>query len=395
MIAATPALASAPAKGRIPSLDGLRAASILLVMLGHGHMSFPLHGVWAERFWTVANNGHLGVTVFFVISGFLITTLLRGEMEKSGRISLKAFYQRRTLRIFPAFYVFLAVVALLAHGGLIPLNRTQLALAATYTMNYQPLSAPWNLNAHHEALSPEVWYTGHLWSLSVEEQFYLFWPLLLAAAGLGRGAWIAFGIMCAEPFLRVATHFLVPPLRGISATMLPWALDPMMVGSLAALWQGHPRFEAAVRRLHPAWVPLLAAVFLLGFTAPLADLLRGGWTLFFAPTLESLAILAVLMWLVRHPASAAGRVFNHPAVAFVGTLSYSLYLWQQVFLVHWLRDRWPVQVFPWNFLCCFAAALASYFLVEKPFLRWKHRFERVAVGGRNVMTTEPAGAVAG
>ena len=195
----------------IPSLDGLRAASIFLVLLGHGNLSIPYHGLVADHFWFFLSDGHLGVTVFFVISGYLITYLLRREQEKTGRIDLRAFYLRRMLRIFPACYTFLIVLAVLVTLGIIPLSVTDLALSATYTWNYRFFTLPWNLTAHTSAFAPQSWYAGHLWSLSLEEQFYLVWPPLLVWVGLKRGLKVAFGIIIAEPFLRVAPHFLVHP----------------------------------------------------------------------------------------------------------------------------------------------------------------------------------------
>src|SRR5579872_915461 len=140
--------------GRIPSLDGLRAISIALVFLGH---------IVATRGAPQALNpfihvGNLGVKVFFVISGFLITTLLLKEYSRTGRVSLRGFYTRRTLRIFPAFYTYVGIIIILHLLGFVALRENDLIHAITYTMNYQ-VTREWELN--------------HLWSLAVEEQFYL------------------------------------------------------------------------------------------------------------------------------------------------------------------------------------------------------------------------------
>src|ERR1700753_2781860 len=140
----------------IPSLDGLRTISVVLVMLGHlyGTRGYPQDAITrqAGRF------AHFGVEVFFVISGLLITTLLLKEREQTGRIDLVNFYLRRTFRIFPAAFFYITVVAIVAHPG-------YLRYAYTYTMCYASQARPWLL--------------GHLWSLSVEEQFYLLWPAAL------------------------------------------------------------------------------------------------------------------------------------------------------------------------------------------------------------------------
>ncbi|MEO7329892.1 MAG: acyltransferase, partial [Minicystis sp.] len=155
----------APAARRIPSLDGLRAISILVVLFGHmaGTRNFAFS--FLDRLPT-SELANFGVRVFFVISGFLITRLLFEEHARSGTVSLRGFYLRRTLRIFPAFYVFVAVVLVLDRLGKITLLPYDALTALTYTMNFHPTAS-------------RSWQVGHLWSLSVEEQFYLLWPAIV------------------------------------------------------------------------------------------------------------------------------------------------------------------------------------------------------------------------
>jgi len=144
-----------------------------MVLYGHavGTRGFPIH----HRSLGLAESG---VRIFFIISGFLITKLLLYELESTGRISLKAFYRRRILRIFPAFYSYWLVMLLLNVSGLLVIPGKDLAYAATYTINYV-LHRPWHL--------------GHLWSLAVEEQFYALWPLTLVLLGRRRAFWVAGG----------------------------------------------------------------------------------------------------------------------------------------------------------------------------------------------------------
>src|SRR5215469_8527111 len=164
----------------IPSLDGLRTLSILMVLLGHlyGTLGYPKNAVTLE----LSHFAHFGVQVFFVISGFLITTLLLREREKTGRINLVHFYLRRTFRIFPAAFFYISVMALVVHPG-------YLLYAYTYTMCYAGQARPWVL--------------GHLWSLSVEEQFYLLWPaaLVLGFAVRRRIGWT---VVALAPIARLA-----------------------------------------------------------------------------------------------------------------------------------------------------------------------------------------------
>ncbi|HET7563229.1 MAG TPA: acyltransferase, partial [Rhodanobacteraceae bacterium] len=175
---------------RIPSLDGFRAISILMVLYGHvgGTRDFPTETVGAGGRW-LGDLGHLGVLVFFVISGFLITTLLKVEREKTGTISLKQFYLRRVLRIFPAFYVLILALLLATWLRWIDLGGRDFLFATTYTVNYYP-DHPWQI--------------GHLWSLSIEEQFYLLWPLALLVLRERRALILAIAAIFAAPLLRAA-----------------------------------------------------------------------------------------------------------------------------------------------------------------------------------------------
>lgn len=159
-------------KGRIPCLDGLRAISILLVLGFHasGTEGFPS----SEWLRSLLRHGGVGVDVFFVISGFLITLLLFREQDRTGRISLCKFYIRRSLRILPAMFAYLAFVALLQAMGIASLSTIDWVVALTYTANF------------HGTFSHSAQPIEHLWSLSVEEHFYLIWPPILVLLGTKR-----------------------------------------------------------------------------------------------------------------------------------------------------------------------------------------------------------------
>src|SRR5262249_53791297 len=152
------------------------------------HLAGTRNFVPLESVRRIGDFGNLGVRVFFVISGFLITTLLLAELDKAGRIDFKAFYLRRAFRIFPAFYVYLGAVGLLSLASAIPVPGTDLALAAGYATNF---------------VSERSWLVGHVWSLSVEEQFYLLWPLGLWAARSTKGLYIAVFVLAVAPFFRI------------------------------------------------------------------------------------------------------------------------------------------------------------------------------------------------
>jgi peptidoglycan/LPS O-acetylase OafA/YrhL len=336
----------------------LRAVSIALVVWSHarGTRGFPARDVFA---WVPCGDvGNLGVRVFFVISGYLITSLLIEEIRATGHVDLKAFYVRRVFRIFPAFYAYLAVIVALGLVGAIPLTARDALLAATYTVNYEPVRA---------------WHVGHIWSLSVEEQFYLLWPAILSAVGLRKGLFAAGFALVAAPVARMAFWYLLPDRHGMIGEAFPTIADAIAIGcflSAARPWlDERPRYLGFLRS------PLFVLV-------PLAGLAINGQAaharLFFAAgeTLLDLCIALVVDRCIRCPDGLVGRALESRPFVFVGTLSYSLYLWQQPFLNHHSADF--VATFPQNVVGLVLAALGSHYLVEKPFLRLRHRIGRPA-----------------
>ena len=335
---------------RIPSLDGLRAASILLVLLGHlsGTTHFP-------RFPYAGVLAIFGVRVFFVISGFLITSLLLAEEQRTGTISLRRFYLRRTMRIFPPFYFYVAVVAATASFGWIALRRFDLLAALTYTTNY-----------HHE----RSWYLGHTWSLAVEEQFYLLWPFLVKYLGSRRATWVAWGAVIGAPLVRIGLLVGAPAFRAGIGETFPTVSDAIATGCLLACYHARiptaPRLLAFLRR-RLFW--LVPAIALLAAAIPSAkvDCLVG-------QTITNLGVALLVERVVRFPGDASGRLLNWRPMVFVGVLSYSLYLWQQPFLDR--QAALAINAFPLDIVLAFAAALVSCAFIERPALRSRAWIER-------------------
>ena len=202
---------------RIPSLDGLRAISIGLVLISHlaGTRNFPLSASQGN-FWAL---GEFGVVVFFVISGYLITGLLLAEVARTGQIHLGRFYLRRTLRIFPPVYAFLCCLLLGNALGVVPLSAGDTVRAATYTANYD---------------LGRSWFVGHTWSLSVEEQFYLLWPALLLLARTRKAILVAAAVVLISPFIRVAEWELLQAVRRGRRTPFETIADAIAVGCVLA-----------------------------------------------------------------------------------------------------------------------------------------------------------------
>jgi peptidoglycan/LPS O-acetylase OafA/YrhL len=332
----------------IPSLGGLRAVSIGLVLLGHlsGTRHFP---AWIHPPAMLAN---FGVRVFFVISGFLITTLLLIEWNETAGISLKKFYLQRTLRIFPPFYVYLAVLVLLISLDWATVWRGDLLHAFTYTMNY-----------HH----PHSWPVGHLWSLAVEEQFYLLWPLAVLLCRPTRAMKLAGAVLVLAPFIRLATWQFIPALRPDYGQQFEAVADALATGCLlAGMYNITGQWKSYQRYLRSGWfwaLPALA-ISLAWFDHPRIFLFAG-------QTVMNLSIAITLERMVRYPSTPAGKLLNSQPLRFAGVLSYSLYLWQQLFLNRH-STSW-VAAFPANLALAFGMALLSYYAVERPFLKLKKK----------------------
>jgi peptidoglycan/LPS O-acetylase OafA/YrhL len=332
---------------RIPSLDGLRAVSIALVLLAHlnGTRHAPDFS-WLAMFGDV---GNLGVRIFFVISGFLMTTLLYRELERTGRISLCGYVRRRAFRILPAFATYVGTVGAAAAAGLIVVDSADLVSAVTFTTNFD---------------ASRSWYVGHLWSLSVEEQFYLCWPVLLVVAGRSRMLWVASGALVIAPLARVGIHVFAPEWRWIVGESFPTVVDALATGSLLALL--HERLaeirpyrqflaSSAIAAMPFALIALNVAMPHIAFSYSIGQTLLNG------------LIAVILHRVMMFSDSVSGRILNARPVAAVGAVSYSLYLWQQPFLNR--HSDLVIAVFPLNIALAVGAALLSFHLVEQPALK--------------------------
>ncbi|HEY4188087.1 MAG TPA: acyltransferase, partial [Polyangia bacterium] len=274
-------------KDRIASLDGVRGIAITLVVLQHARLTLPPVPLLRDLLWPVAD-GHLGVSVFFVLSGYLITRIMRTEHERTGTVSLRSFYFRRAFRILPAYFAFLSIMFLARHFGGLSISDKEFLGAASFTRNYVPPD-----------LKP--WWLAHCWSLSVEEQFYLAWPLAISFIGLRRGAWLAVALVLSGPLVRVASYLLLPQWRGVKG--LDTSFDVLMTGCALALLEGLPRFESLLGKILQRWVLLLAPLALISCRL-INDKAPFGtqFTFLFGITIENVAIMLLIAWIIRKPA---------------------------------------------------------------------------------------------
>ena len=341
------------AKDRIAVLDGLRGFSIVLVVVGHlaGTRGFPFQ----DNQWSAAL-ALLGVRVFFVISGFLITQLLLEEQSSTGSIRLGRFYFRRTLRIFVPYYAFLIALLTCDRAGVIVVGFHDLAAAATYTTNY-------NLHA--------AWPLAHTWSLSVEEQFYLLWPAALALFGKRRGLRLVALVIVAVPVIRLAMWRFEPALADGIGHRFETCADSLATGCLLAA--ARPWLSASKSYQRFARPVMAVAVTILVIAAIVLDdhprLAYG-----FEWSFQNLGIAFLIDVCHRDARAGLGWLLSLRPVTGVGRMSYSIYLWQQVFLD---RDSHAfICSFPVNLIAVAVLSTASYRGIERTALVARRKLER-------------------
>lgn len=342
-------------QGRLPSLDGLRAVSIILVLGDH----VQIQSGNAERlFYLGVFDGALGVRIFFVISGFVITYLFVREKSDTGTISIPIFYLRRFIRLYPVNLAFVAFLLLLKLAAGLDITGCQLLTALTYTKN----------------LACGGWIDGHLWSLSVEEQFYLVWPLLYFLLR-GRGLYLAvLALIAIAPISRALEYHFGSRLFALPTSNS----DALMIGCVLALLC---RDRLDLLKRITAWRPCLGqllAVFLMYVPIALSwRYLLAPLTVTLGPMLQAACAGYLIASLLLVRSGVAFTVVNLPAMRDLGLISYSLYIWQQPFLLA------PPELFgslgawlatgPARLAVSVAFAIVSYFAFERPLVALRQR----------------------
>ncbi len=330
--------------GRISSLDGLRAMSIVMVVIGHAMgmahgRAASAPGLPYQLFSKLGVYATFGVTVFFVISGFLITTLLLKEREETGTISLKNFYVRRAYRILPASYAAILLIAIICRAHV---HIIDVVSSTFYVANFVP--------------HPR-WPLAHMWSLSVEEQFYLLWPFLLKGQFRNRYKFLAIAIVLA-PFFRLA--FAAAGNHQAQAEWFPSVQDTLATGCLLALFR--ERLSHITHILDKFFAPVAIFTLLL----PLLSYPRG---------VEPLVVLTLtnfgIAFCIENCIRKKYWILNWKPVVWLGTLSYSIYLFQMPFFTPG-SSSWLTR-FPANVLFILPVAMACHYFIEKPFLKLRAR----------------------
>jgi peptidoglycan/LPS O-acetylase OafA/YrhL len=332
---------------RISGLDGLRAISVIAVIIGHvintqnGPIFLgPLHHI-----------GNLGVRIFFVISGFLITSLLMHELKTTGSISIKNFYKRRSFRILPAFLVYVAAVYILYLLGLVALKPGDLFHTLTFSMNY-----------HHD----RAWALNHLWSLSVEEQFYFLWPFLLLVAGYKASGVICLIVVAATIAVRYAMLFYFGAVDSQLTREFQAVVDSMATGALISIYGKQMLEKRWYKQLLGSALPLVLTAIALALSLVLG-LVAKPWFYVIGQTASNLAIALLVHYTVSNTDSLWSRVMESRLLIQIGLASFSLYLWQEIFLSN-DSTQW-FAAFPQNLAFTFIFGFMSYKFIEQPFIR--------------------------
>jgi peptidoglycan/LPS O-acetylase OafA/YrhL len=346
----------------MPGIDAMRALAVLAVFGYHAGLG------WLP-------GGFLGVDVFFVISGYLITSLLLREFRGTGRIELARFWIRRARRLLPAVGVLIAVamvVSAIADPNRIDQTRGDALASLFYFANWHFI---FEHNSYFEGFGRPSLFT-HLWSLSVEEQFYLFWPIVFAAGMklFGRGR-LLLGVLAGAIASVVLAWILFDP--GHDASRVYYGTDTHAVGLLAGVALALVWSPVEIRK-HRSFGPLVGPILDALGTVALGYLIlcflhvhdydlalwHGGYA--------GVAIAtAILLAALAHPAARLGNIIGRPALLWLGLRSYSFYLW-----------HWPVLVMtrpgvdidlprgiliPLQLIACLILADLSYRFVELPF----------------------------
>jgi peptidoglycan/LPS O-acetylase OafA/YrhL len=341
------------ASSYIPTLDGWRAIAVGLVIGAHCYgMLMNSHTRVGALAATLLSHAGYGVDIFFALSGYLICTLLLKEKERTGTISMGRFYTRRAFRILPSVFFYLTALFVLTQFRVLPkIPTTDFVRVLFFARNY--------------FLGP--WYTGHFWSLAIEEHFYLVAPLFFLLLPWKWGLRIALVLTLACIGIRwfeFAHESLLP------GTLLQFRtenrFDALLWGAILALLLNRLAIRkwmaARLNGLVTALIGITAVVLLSVFSA------QG-----VRRTVVAVVMPLLIVYTVLHAESLFGKFLELGFLRWIGRLSYSLYIWQMLFLPEGPRPLGIVQSFPLALVLPLICAASSYYLVEKPMIRIGHR----------------------
>ncbi|WP_343531518.1 acyltransferase [Pedobacter sp.] len=341
----------------IPSLNGWRAIAILLVIIGHLKKTLQPTGM-AYKILDNIIFAEFGVRIFFVLSGFLITTLLIKEKKKTGKINITNFFIRRILRIVPVLWAYLIIVAILNQLFEFNLTLSHFIGPFLYINNFNFL--------------PGTWILGHTWSLAVEEQFYLIWPFIFKYVNKKLSFCLILIILI--PFINVLAY-LNP--KFIVITLQPFFKHAaaIFIGAILSILWAKNFYGFNVKKYLTRNIFIISII--LTFLINIAQY-HGKFGIILLPAgdfiLNTCIAYMILFSILKN--TAVYKILNTSIVISIGILSYSIYIWQQLFLIPYKTyAAWSEYFFfPFNLVVIGIVAYLSYHYLEKPFLKLKQRF---------------------
>ena len=337
----------------LPTLDGWRAISIIMVLIYHAAWFTygPESNSYDPHIWNYFKIGGYGVDIFFTISGYLITSRILFEYKKYGTFNIKEFYIKRFFRIVPPFYLYLIFILLMNYFFDLKIAAIDILTSISFTRIY--------FESHD-------WYTAHIWSLCVEEHFYIllslyfFWwkrksNWVILASLIGIFAWnvISYRFKEIPSFSEIRNH-----LKVVSS------MDFMFAGALMAFYS--QEFAGLRKSMQKIQVPMFLLLFVL-FSIN-----------FSLKTIILPIYLSLLIYLTSlDPHEKIVLLLENKIIKYIGTISYSLYLWQQFFLVtqnSMNKELAFFQTFPMNIILVFVFGSLSYRYIEKPIIKFGRIF---------------------
>ena len=348
----------------LPTLDGWRALAVAAVVAYHLQWA---RGVFVERpLQPILEQGKFGVDLFFAISGYLITHRMLAEHAKTGRVSLGGFYVRRVFRIIPPALLYLGFIAVAPLPSWHPPSLEEWLGCLLFFRNY---------------VTDGLLITGHFWSLSVEEHFYLLWPTLFLIRSVRSRLWILPVAAVAIAVWRALVFAdRIPPVfmsDSITEFRTDVRLDAILWGAWLALVMNDATWRERIRR-RLSFVPWLLCV----------GAFWGSTYLSTEPEMSVKAFVApfIILGTVYHPEWLVSRLLEFRPLRFIGGISYGIYLFQQAFL--------PLN--PWRAALIVPCAIASFYLVERPMMEMGRQLvaRKRSNGTRNWRHVAAAGLLA-
>lgn len=343
---------------RIVSLDGLRAISVFLVILEHAGNALPL-GIRNSYFYTIISRGHTGVMLFFLISGFIITKKL-SEL-KSEKSSLHLFYYKRIKKIFPIFYLYILVIILLDYlfKQSVFSRIESIFISSSLLWNYKFLFFDhWD--------SKELWFFGHFWSLNIEEQFYIFYPLLFFYSK--HKYLIITLIIIFSPLMRVISYFYFPESRGYLDLMFHTGIDTILTGCLGWKLYNTPKYNVLINKGIKNYLFIfLCFIFVFLIDPYLISLFHGKYTATIGTSFKNIALLFLIFYSLKCN-NLVSYILNSRILVYIGLASYSIYVWQQLITQNVLDNY---LLFPFNVLFSIVIGIISFEFIERKITKIK------------------------